>query len=143
MFKAILTAILLSAVALTASIAAAEVGKKAVTLTKEWRGSVADEALAKDAPECIADGKALADLWKKWQIADKQPEVDFKKEIVILATTRGSSLNLRPMLDEKGNLQVVGMATRDLRPGFRYVIGTVSRDFNASERIWQFFVDHT
>jgi ribosomal protein S12 len=31
-------------------------------------------------------------------------------------------------LDEKGNLIVLGFGTRDLRPGFRYVLGTVRKD---------------
>jgi hypothetical protein len=32
------------------------------------------------------------------------------------------------VLDDKGNLSLLSMATLDLRPGFRYVIATVSRE---------------
>ena len=102
--------------------------KKAVKLVKEWKGSVEDADLAKDAPEYIADAKSLEKLWKKWKIEGKVPEVDFKKEIVIVSTTVGSRLNLSARLDDKGNLQVLGVATRDLVPGFRYVLATVSRE---------------
>jgi uncharacterized membrane-anchored protein YjiN (DUF445 family) len=102
--------------------------KKAVMLTKEWSGSVEDENLAKDAPEYIAEVKALEKLWKKWKVEGKQPEVDFKKEIVIVTTTVGSKLSLSARLDDKGNLEVIGAATRDIKPGFRYGIATVSRD---------------
>ena len=56
------------------------------------------------------------------------PKVDFDKEIVIVSTTRGSQLRLSAQLEDNGNLQILGIATRDLRPGFRYVMGTVSRE---------------
>jgi len=46
---------------------------------------------------------------------------------VLVATSRGSILHLSPILDDKGDLTDVGIASMDLRPGFRYVIATVSR----------------
>ena len=102
--------------------------KNAVKPSKEWTGSVEDESLAKDAPACITSAKGLERLWKAWKIADKVPEVDFTKEIVVVTTTRGSKLRLAAALDEKGNLMVGGLGTRDLAPGFRYVIATVSKE---------------
>jgi hypothetical protein len=116
----------LAIVAVMVSNAQAE--KKAVKLEKEWKGAVEDEALAKDTPAFLSDTKALEKLWKAWKIEGKAPAVDFKKELVIVATTSGSRLRLSATLDDKGNLDVLGMATRDLRPGFRYVIATVSRE---------------
>jgi len=113
-------------VALLASTALAQ--KKEVKLTKTWSGSIEDEALSKDAPDSIADAGSLEKLWKKWKIQGDVPAVDFQKELVILATTVGSRLSLAANLDDKGNLQVLGVATRDLRPGFRYVIATVPRE---------------
>jgi hypothetical protein len=121
--------VLLLGLALVALLAApALAGKTAVKTTKEWAGSVADAELSKDAPAYVADAKALEKLWKKWGVEGKVPEVDFKKEIVIVSTTSGSKLTLRPALDDKGNLEVLGLATRDLVPGFRYVIATVNRE---------------
>jgi hypothetical protein len=102
--------------------------KNAVKPAKEWTGSVEDEKLAKGAPECITSAKGLEKLWKAWKLPDKAPEVNFTKEIVVLATTEGSKLKLFAALDEKGNLRVGGLGTRDLRPGFRYVIATVSKE---------------
>jgi hypothetical protein len=102
--------------------------KKQVKLTNEWTGSVEDEKLLKDAPACVTSKKGLENLWKAWKISDKMPEVDFDKEIVVISTTRGSKLKAAANLDEKGNLQVLGVATQDLRPGFRYVIATVSKE---------------
>jgi hypothetical protein len=113
-------------VAVVVSDARAE--KKAVKLEKEWKGSIDDEALAKDAPTVIGDAKALEKLWNAWKIEGKAPAVDFTKELIIIATTSGSKLRLSASLDDKGNLEVLGMSTRDLRPGFRYVIATVSRE---------------
>jgi hypothetical protein len=114
-----------AAVLLTSDVQAQ---KKAVKPVKEWAGSVDDENLAKDAPACITSAKGLETLWKAWKLADKAPKVDFTKEIVVLATTRGSKLKFFATLNEKGDLMVGGLGTQDLRPGFRYVIATVSKE---------------
>src|SRR5438552_14545840 len=116
----------LAIVAVLASDARAE--KKAVKLEKEWKGSVEDEALAKDAPAVIVDARALEKLWKAWKIGGKVPAVDFKKELLIITTTSGSKLRMSATLDDRGDLDVLGMDTRDLRPVPRYVIATVSRE---------------
>src|SRR5262249_31564908 len=113
-------------VALMATDAQAQ--KKPVKFTKEWKGSVADQKLQKGAPEFITDAKALEKLWKDWKIEDKMPAVDFNKEIVVLGTTVGSKINIKAGLDDNGNLQVLGIATRDIGDGFRYVMATVPRE---------------
>jgi hypothetical protein len=105
-----------------------QAGAKKMKITGEWKGSVADETLQKGAPECITSAPSLAKLWKAWKIEAKMPVIDFAKEIVVLTTSGGSQLNLTASLDDKGDLQVVGFGTRDLRPGFRYVLATVSRE---------------
>jgi hypothetical protein len=115
----------LAIVAVLVSDARAE--KKIVKLEKEWKGSVEDERLAKDLPAAIVDATALEKLWKAWTIQGQVPAVDFQKELVIITTTSGSKVRVSASLDDKGNLEVLGMATRDLRPGYRYVIATVSR----------------
>jgi hypothetical protein len=116
----------LAIVAVLVSDARAE--KKPVKLEKEWKGSVVDESVAKDPPAVIGDAKALEKLWKAWRIEGKVPDVDFEKQLVILTTTSGSKLRLSATLDDKGNLAILGLGTRDLRPGVRYVIATVSRE---------------
>ena len=105
---------------------AAQAGKERVKPTREWSGSVDDEALKKDAPPVITQRKELEKLWKAWGVAGQVPDVDFSREVVV-GTTSGSRLRLAATLDDKGNLQVLGMATLDFRPGFRYVIATVPR----------------
>ncbi|NDH05857.1 hypothetical protein EBX93_08015 [bacterium] len=101
--------------------------RKPLETLKEWRGDNPNEALSKDAPKFITNSKDLEKLWKSWDIKEKLPEIDFSKELLLIETTRGSRLNLKATLDEKGNIQALGLATRDLRPGFRYVMITVSK----------------
>jgi hypothetical protein len=128
MFRSGAVAILLGLAVIVLLAPQAQAQKKDVKLIKMWSGSVDDADLAKDAPNYIADAKALEKLWKKWKIEAKVPEVDFKKEIVLVTTTVGSRLSLMPRLDDKGNLEVLGIATSDFGTGFRYVIATVSRE---------------
>src|SRR6185295_8472809 len=78
---------------------------KPVKANHQWMGSVADASLAKNAPNVITSTKQLEKLWKDWKLGDKVPEVDFTKEIVVVATTSGSRLNLNCALDEKGDLK--------------------------------------
>jgi len=79
--------------------------------------------------KCITSAQQLKKVWEAWQIKDKMPEVDFTREIVVVQTTSGSRLNFAGgKLDDKGNLQVLAVATLDLRPGFRYVIATLRRE---------------
>ncbi len=101
--------------------------RKPLETLKEWRGDNPNEVLSKDAPKFVANSKDLEKLWKAWDIKEKIPKVDFAKEIILIATTRGSRLNLKATLDEKGDLQLLGIATRDLGPGFRYVIISVNK----------------
>ena len=101
--------------------------RKPLETLKEWRGDNPNEALSKDAPKYIVNSKDLEKLWKTWDIKEKLPEIDFSKELLLIETTRGSRLNLKATLDEKGNIQALGLATRDLRPGFRSVMITVSK----------------
>ena len=101
--------------------------RKPLETLKEWRGDNPNEGLTKDSPKFITNAKDLEKLWKAWDIKEKLPEIDFSKEILLVETTRGSRLNLKATLDEKGDLQSLGLATRDLRPRFRYVMITVNK----------------
>jgi hypothetical protein len=128
MIRILMCLLAVGAVVLTAAPAQGQPKGKEVKLTKQWRGSIADASLMKGSPEVITSTKELEKLWKTWNIEGKAPEVDFKKEIVILGTTSGSRLNLMARLDDNGDLLMLGMGTLDFGEGFRYVIATVSRD---------------
>ena len=97
---------------------------------KEWAGSVEDESLLKEGPAqgFITDEKAFKNVWQEWKLGDKIPAVDFAKELVLVDTTSGSRLNVSVRLTEEGNLKVLGIATRDFLPGFRYRVLLVSRE---------------
>ena len=104
--------------------------KGEVKTTNKWEGSVADEKLKKEAPESgvITNAKDFEKLWTAWKLGDKVAKVDFDKELVIVSTTVGSKLSVTPKLDDKGDLKAIAVATRDLRPGFRYVVISVPRE---------------
>jgi hypothetical protein len=95
---------------------------------QQWKGSLEDRELMKSAVKCITSKDQFEKLWKAWRANENAPAVDFAKEIAFVDTTVGSVLNFRASLDDNGNLRTLAMATRDLRPGFRYVITTVSRE---------------
>jgi hypothetical protein len=126
MFRSLVCAVLAGvAVAVVAPEAAAQ--KKKVEITKKWSGSVEDEKAIK--PECIVSAKGLEDVWKAWKIEGDVPKVDFAKDIVVAVYSVGSKLNMAGAnVDDSGDLTVLGFGTRDLRPGFRYVLGVVSKE---------------
>jgi hypothetical protein len=91
-------------------------------------GSVADAALAKKAPAAgvVVTKKGWDELIKTWDI--KKPfEVDFDKQLVVVATNQGSGIQLTTELDDEGNLAVKVIGTADLRPGFRYAVKRIDR----------------
>jgi hypothetical protein len=94
---------------------------------KKWSGSVEDEKAIK--PECITSTKGLEAVWKAWKIDGDVPKIDFTKDIVVAVYSPGSKLNMAGAnLDDTGDLAVLGFGTMDIRPGFRYVLGVVSKE---------------
>jgi hypothetical protein len=113
------------ALAVVAPPAGADVKK--LQISKQWSGSVEDEKAIQ--PECIITAKGLEAVWKAWKIEGDVPKVDFTKDIVVAVYSTGSKLNMAGAnLDDTGDLAVLGFGTRDIRPGFRYVLGVVSRE---------------
>jgi hypothetical protein len=92
-------------------------------------GSHEDESLQKHRPAngVIVSEKGWEKLAQAWGIKNP-PKVDFSKEILIVATSVGSRLNVMPRLNDRGDLQVLTMGTLDIRPGFRYAIRSISRE---------------
>jgi hypothetical protein len=119
--------VLIAGLMLAVSVSEVAAQKKKLEIGKTWSGSVEDEKAAK--PEAIVSAKGLETVWKAWKIAGDVPKVDFDKNIVVTAHTVGSKLNLAAVnLDDKGNVDVLAIATRDIRPGFRYVLAVVPKD---------------
>jgi hypothetical protein len=108
-----------------------ETKAKEIKPSMKFDGSVADEDLQKLAPKngFITDEKEFKKLFEAWKVAEKVPEVNFKKEVVVVETTKGGKLTVGAgTLTEKGDLKVLGLATRDLKPGFRYAILVFPRE---------------
>jgi hypothetical protein len=101
--------------------------RQPVTPVKEWTGSIDDPTIVSAAPEIILSAKEFEALWLAWKLPSPVPEVDFSSYLVAVQTTQGSRLRLSAVLEDNGNLTLLGMATRDLRPGFRYVLAALSR----------------
>lgn len=107
----------------------------------ERTGSVEDLKLAEEVAQCgvvvssaesekvvvIVSPKGWERLVKAWDVKDA-PKVDFAKHLLIVATTRGGMLDLRARLDDRGDLRVLALATRDRQPGFRYAIKSAGRE---------------
>ncbi len=117
----------LAAVALAVALAGGQTGPTKLTPLSEWTGSAEAEALEKIAPPVVTTAEGWGILWKAWQRPGEVPPVDFAQAFVAVTTTRGSKVRPTYELDAQGNLAVKGLATRDLRPGFRYVLAVIPR----------------
>src|SRR4051794_21323206 len=122
MFRLLGCAVLAGLVIVAGAPPEAAAQKAKVEITKKWSGSVEDEKASK--PECITTAKGLETVWKAWKVKGDVPKVDFADNMVVAVYSVGSRLNMAGAnLDDKGNLEVLGFGTRDIRPGFRYVLG--------------------
>lgn len=94
----------------------------------ELSGSIDDESLQKEMPanSVIVSQKAWEKLAKAWGIKDA-PKVDFTKEILIVGTWKGSQFKLMPVVKD-GDLTIGAGGTKDLRPGFRWKVMSISRE---------------
>lgn len=94
---------------------------------RELRGETGEEISGPIPNEVIFDGDAYVGAWKKLGRKESPGPVDFSKELVFFAATRGSRMGLRLRDEGDGMLNVSAMATRDLRPGLRYIFGVFAR----------------
>jgi len=94
---------------------------------REFYGTTTEEVTGPIPDELIKDQGAYQVTWGKMGLKESPGEVDFAHEVLFLATTRGSRINLRLRDEGEGRLRVMAMATRDIRPGLRYVFGVFSK----------------
>jgi hypothetical protein len=105
--------------ALTAALtllAGARAEDKQVKPLKEFKGRVSHELARAAKDGYVAGPKAWAKLWKDWKIEGKLPKIDWKNEIVLIATSGGSGMGLSASLDDKGDLKGIAFGTADIRP---------------------------
>jgi|GEM_PF-2502924 len=127
LFRWIAPAVLAMLMVVSLPLQAFSGGWKPVESSRQWRGSVDDLSRLKAAPEFILSAGEFEALWKAWKVPGPVPEVDFSRDLVAVLTTQGSKLRFSATRDGRGNVKVWGLATRDLRPGFRYVMAVLSR----------------
>jgi hypothetical protein len=97
---------------------------------KEFRGSNPNAKLAGQAPKgyVIASKATLEKLWKAWGLKEEMPNVDFTKELVLVATTVGSRLQINAQFGDDGDLRVNVVGTADFGEGFRYQIAVIKSE---------------
>jgi hypothetical protein len=126
-FKAIFLATLAILMVMSYPLEGVPAERQPVTPVKEWSGSIEDPTVVSAATEIIVSAQEFEALWLAWKLPGPVPEVDFSLNLVAVQITAGSRLRLSAVLEDNGNLIVLGLATRDLRPGFRYVLAVLSR----------------
>ena len=94
---------------------------------REFHGTTTEEVTGPIPDEVIRDQGAYQAARRKLGLKESPGEVDFTQEVLFFATTRGSRMGLRLRDEGDGKLNVSAMATRDLRPGLRYVFGVFSK----------------
>jgi hypothetical protein len=94
---------------------------------REFRGETEKESAGPLNARPILTATDYEAAWKELGIIESPGEVDFEKEFVLLATTRGSRVGFRCRDEGEGKLNVSAMSTRDIRPGLRYLIGVFLR----------------
>src|SRR5262245_26360010 len=117
-------------VLLVFALAAAVSGEeKKVTPNRNWVAVIRDDNLKKEAPKggVITDAKTFEKLWKAWRKDEKVPEVDFKKEFVVITLASGPN---KPGITAKlkdGDLKITAAQTLIGGDGFGYSIATFNR----------------
>ena len=93
------------------------------TPVREFRGETEKESVGPYNARPIFTASDYETAWKELGLVESPGKVEFQKEFVLLATTRGSRVGFRCRDEGDGKLDVSAMSTRDLRPGLRYLIG--------------------
>ena len=107
----------------TLTLFADEAAKPAPAPVREYRGETEKESTGPFNARPIFTAADYEASWKELGLSASPGEVDFQKEFVLLATTRGSRVGFRCRDEGEGKLNVSAMSTRDIRPGLRYLIG--------------------
>jgi len=98
---------------------------------KTWVGLLKEPALAKEKPaKGFIDSPAdFPKLWKAWSDKEKVPEIDFEKQVVLVATTTKARIHGLHLIDNKGDVQVfVGLSSFALPNECSYGFLVVDRE---------------
>lgn len=121
--------ILLASCLVLAVVNAAHAEPKAVKPNKDWTGVMNDDTQKKLTPKdgFIVDAKEFEKLWKAWRTAEKVPEIDFTKVVVVVTLASGPNYpRISASLDE-GTLKINAISTLIGGDGFGYSVATFDR----------------
>lgn len=102
-------------------------GKSDPAPLREFQGTTAEDVSGLIPEGVIQDNEAYEAAWKQLGLKESPGTVDFANEVVFLSTTRGSRIRLRLKDEGEGKLRAMVIATRDIRPGLRYVFGVFGK----------------
>jgi hypothetical protein len=116
---------LLVGLAVVVSTAAAD-EYKPLKIDKKWSGRTPTvNKKLMPAKGYITSEKAFADVWKAWMGKEKQPVVDFSKELVLVVCEPCSSVSVGAAVSPKGDLMLTGGGTDDIRDDCCFEIAVV------------------
>jgi RNA polymerase sigma factor (sigma-70 family) len=98
--------------------------------TKEWAGRLADGELEKEMPVdgFITTKEDFAKLWGAWMGKEKLPEINFDKELVLVATfSKGRVFEILLIVGKGDAKAVVGRKAEEVQ-GFTFLIAVFNRE---------------
>lgn len=104
-----------------------DTGKPEPQAVREFRGETLAEISGPVPDQVILNAQDYESCWKRLGLEQAPGLVDFSREVVVLATTRGSRIGFRLQVEGEGKLRVLAISTRDIRPGLRYLFGVFDR----------------
>lgn len=128
MFKLILSA---SFVALLTLFAPANLSAEEVIPIRKYSGVLRQNGPALVAPKSgvIVGQEKFAEVWQAWSVGERMPEIDFKTQMVLVATVSGPNRTLSgPLKLVDSDLSYRVMSTKMGGPGFGYLLMLVPRD---------------
>lgn len=97
----------------------------------KWNGKYHADDLRRFAPasNAISDDQSWNRLWSKWRANEPVPNIDFGKNMVVVATVRGPNQMLvsRLNLAADGNLRFLAASTKMAGSGFGYILVEIPR----------------
>jgi len=112
----------MTAAVLVGACAVAGAADTPLAAREEYKGRVSHELARGVKDGYIAGPKAWAKLWKDWKMEGKLPAIDWKKEMVLVVTSEGSTVTLSAKLGDKGDVKTESVGTDDLRADSVYVM---------------------
>ena len=134
MFKLILSTsivALLTLFGVADMFAPADLSADEVVPIRKYSGVLRQNGPALIAPKSgVIVGQAkFAEVWQAWSVGEQLPEVDFKTQMVLVATVSGPNRTLSgPLNLVDGELSYRVMSTKMGGPGFGYLLMLISRD---------------